>query len=76
MKAYAREEWMEARRSTERIGFAAGALAMLPAPKGLIYFGDNLRQKAGLHYLYGYCQQRVDPTYGTENRTTCSGSTK
>lgn len=68
MKAYAREEWMEARRSTERIGFTAGALAMLPAPKSLIYFGDTLRQKAGLHYLYGTCQQKTNPKSGTDNR--------
>ncbi len=48
---YAREEWQEARRSTERLGYTVGSLAELPMPKSLIYFGDSLRQKAGLHYL-------------------------
>jgi hypothetical protein len=48
----AREEWMEVRRSTERIGFAVSALTDAPVPKGLIYFGDTLRQKAGLHFLH------------------------
>lgn len=50
-RGFAREEWAEARRSTERIGNAVGALAEMPAPKALVYFGDSLRQKAGLHYL-------------------------
>ena len=50
-QTYAREEWQEARRSTERVGTTVGALAEIPAPKALVYFGDSLRQKAGLHYL-------------------------
>jgi hypothetical protein len=60
-KVYAREEWFEARQSTERIGYTVGALAELPAPKALVYFGDNLRQKAGLHYLHGACVSKDDP---------------
>src|SRR5204862_5142931 len=44
-RAYAIEEWQEAKRSTERVGYTVGALADLPAPKALIYFGDSLRQK-------------------------------
>jgi hypothetical protein len=50
-KGFAQEEWQEARRSMIRIGYTVGALADLPAPKALVYFGDSLRQKAGLHYL-------------------------
>jgi hypothetical protein len=41
-----------ARRSTERLAIAVGALAEAPAPKALVYFGDSLRQTAGLHYLH------------------------
>jgi hypothetical protein len=51
-RAYAAEEWQEARRSTERLGITVGALAEMPAPKALVYFGDSLREKAGLHYLH------------------------
>jgi hypothetical protein len=50
-KSCAREEFLVARRSTERLAIALGALAGAPAPKALVYFGDSLRQKAGLHYL-------------------------
>jgi hypothetical protein len=50
-KAYARDEFLVARRSTERLAIAVGALAEAPAPKALVYFGDTLRQFAGLHYL-------------------------
>ena len=50
-RGYALEEWQEARRSMSRIGTTIGALAEVPAPKALVYFGDSLRQKAGLHFL-------------------------
>ncbi len=50
-KTYAREEFLIARQSTERLAIAVGALAETSAPKSLVYFGDSLRQKAGLHYL-------------------------
>ena len=50
--SYAREEWHEARRSTERLGITVGTLAEASMPKALVYFGDTLRQRAGLHYLY------------------------
>jgi len=50
-KGYAREEWQETRRSLSRVGSTVGALAEVSAPKALVYFGDSLRQKAGLHYL-------------------------
>jgi hypothetical protein len=51
-KGYAEEEWQEARRSTQRIGFTLATLAEASMPKALVYFGDNLRQKAGLHFLH------------------------
>jgi hypothetical protein len=51
-KGYAEEEWQEARRSTQRIGFTLATLAEASLPKALVYFGDNLRQKAGLHFLH------------------------
>ena len=50
-KVYAREEWSEGRKTTERLATTLTALTEVPAPKGLIYFGDTLRQRAGLHYL-------------------------
>jgi hypothetical protein len=50
-KTYVREEFLIARRSTERLAIAVGVLAEAPTPKALIYFGDSLRQQAGLHYL-------------------------
>ena len=50
-KAYAREEWSVAKRTTERVGTTLAALTEVPAPKSLVYFGDTLRQRAGLHYL-------------------------
>jgi hypothetical protein len=59
-KNYAREEWEEARRATQRIGIAVGTLAEAPMPKGLVYFGDSLRQTAGLHFLKLACEA-VDP---------------
>ncbi len=49
---YAREEILLARRSTERMAIATGTLAEAPSPKALIYFGDSLRQRAGLHYFH------------------------
>jgi VWFA-related protein len=54
-KVFAREEYQIARQSTQRLGTTVGALAELPAPKALVYFGDNLRQKAGLHFLQLAC---------------------
>jgi hypothetical protein len=54
-KALAREEWQIVRQSTQRIGITVGALAGVPAPKALVYFGDSLRQKAGLHFLQFAC---------------------
>ena len=59
-KAYARDEFLIARRSTERLAIAVRALAEAPAPKAIVYFGDTLRQSAGLHYL-----QVVRCTLGT-----------
>jgi hypothetical protein len=50
-RTYAREEWSEARRGTVRLATTLSSLTEVAAPKGLIYFGDTLRQKAGLHYL-------------------------
>jgi len=52
---YAREEWAEARRSTQRLGITVGTLTEASVPKALVYFGDNLRQKAGQHYLQLVC---------------------
>ena len=60
-KSYVREEWLQAKQSTERIGFAVGTLAEIPAPKGLVYFGDTLRQKAGFHYFLGDPCAFADP---------------
>jgi hypothetical protein len=56
-KAYARDEFLLARRSTERLAITVGALAEVPAPKALVYFGDTLRRFAGLHYLqlFSFC---------------------
>jgi len=54
-RSYAREEWAEARRSTQRLGITVGTLAGASVPKALVYFGDNLRQKAGQHYLQLVC---------------------
>jgi hypothetical protein len=51
-KAYERDEFLIARRSTERLAVSVGALAEAPTPKALVYFGDSLRQSAGLHYLH------------------------
>ena len=51
-KTYAREEFLIARRSTERLAIAVGTLTEAPAPKALVFFGDSLRQSAGLHYLH------------------------
>jgi hypothetical protein len=50
-RVYAREEWQMVRQTTQRIGITVSTLAEVPAPKALVYFGDTLRQKAGLHYL-------------------------
>ncbi len=50
-KAYARDEFRIARDSMARLAIAVDDLAEAPAPKALVYFGDNLRQDAGLHYL-------------------------
>jgi hypothetical protein len=54
-RTYAREEWAEARRSTQRLGITVGNLTEVSAPKALVFFGDNLRQAAGLHYLQLVC---------------------
>jgi hypothetical protein len=51
-KTYAREEFLIARRSTERLASEVALLAEAQAPKALVYFGDSLRQYAGLHYLH------------------------
>jgi hypothetical protein len=50
-KTYASEEFRIARESTARLAIAVADLAEVPAPKALVYFGDTLRQTAGLHYL-------------------------
>ncbi len=60
--AYAREEWGEAKRSTERLGFTVGTLTEVSMPKALVYFGDSLRQKAGLHFLRLGCPGSFDVT--------------
>ena len=59
-KTYVNEELLIARRSTQRLGYAMGVLTEAPAPKALVYFGDTLRQKAGLHYLHIYCPESRD----------------
>jgi VWFA-related protein len=48
---YAEEELRIARTSAARLAIAVDTLAEVPAPKVLVYFGDTLRQYAGLHYL-------------------------
>jgi hypothetical protein len=58
-KALAREEWQIVRQSTQRLGITVGALAEVPAPKALVYFGDSLRQKAGLHFLQLACLEEA-----------------
>jgi hypothetical protein len=50
-KGFAHDEWQAARRTTQWLGFTLGTLAEASVPKALVYFGDNLRQKAGLEYL-------------------------
>jgi hypothetical protein len=49
---YAREEWMVVRKSTERLASVVSVLAEVPAPRALVYFGDSLRQRAGLHFIH------------------------
>lgn len=49
---YAREEWMVVRKSTERLASVVSVLGEIPAPRALVYFGDSLRQRAGLHYIH------------------------
>jgi hypothetical protein len=51
-KMYAREEWMVVRRSTERLASVVSVLAEVSAPRALVYFGDSLRQRAGLHFIH------------------------
>lgn len=61
-KTYASEELRIARESTARLAIAVGDLAEVPAPKALVYFGDTLRQTAGLHYLHvNKCEPCEDP---------------
>ena len=48
---YAREEYQEVRRTKARIGIVMDGLVEAAPPKGVVYFGDTLRQLAGLHYL-------------------------
>jgi hypothetical protein len=48
---YAREEWSYVRRASDRLGVALDGLAADPPAKILVYFGDTLREQAGLHYL-------------------------
>jgi hypothetical protein len=67
-KGYAHDEWLEAKRSTERIGITVGALSGVAAPKALVYFGDNLRQKAGLHFL------RIPTACGPESAVAMSAA--
>jgi hypothetical protein len=55
-KNYVQEEWQAARRSTQRLGITVGTLTEAPVPKALVFFGDNLRQAAGLHYLQLVCE--------------------
>lgn len=50
-RAYRNEEWWQARRSLHRLGIVLGSLAEVEPPKAVLYFADNMRQNAGLHYL-------------------------
>ncbi len=51
-RAFAREEWWQARRSLHRFATVLGTLVDIQPPKVAFYFADTLRQKSGLHYLY------------------------
>jgi len=50
-RAYADEEWRQARQSEERLGLSVRLLERQRPPRGAFYFGDTLRQDAGQHYL-------------------------
>jgi hypothetical protein len=49
---YAREEVSKARETQGQLVVTLDGLAELPPPKAVVYFGDMLRQKAGLHYYH------------------------
>ena len=66
-KTYAREEWREAWRTTERLEAVVGSLAETSAPKALVYFGDTLRQKAGAHYLRLGCPGTNEALHAESN---------
>jgi hypothetical protein len=76
-KAYARDEFLIARRSTERLAIAVGTLAEVPAPKALVYFGDTLRKFAGLHYLqmFAFCSGTKTLKVNSADRTDREGVT-
>jgi hypothetical protein len=51
-RMYAREEVSKARETQGQLVVTLDGLAELPPPKAVVYFGDMLRQKAGLHYYH------------------------
>ena len=50
-RAFADDEWRQARQSEERLGLSVRLLERQRPPRGAFYFGDTLRQDAGQHYL-------------------------
>lgn len=50
-RAFADEEWRQARLSEVRFGAMLRSLERQRPPRGAFYFGDTLRQDAGQHYL-------------------------
>lgn len=50
-RAFADEEWRQARQSEVRFGLSLKALEGQRPPRGAFYFGDTLRQDAGQHYF-------------------------
>ncbi|HZN55479.1 MAG TPA: hypothetical protein VFB67_09175, partial [Candidatus Polarisedimenticolaceae bacterium] len=52
---YAREERSFVLRTKDRLIHTFATIAEVPPPKAVVYFGDTLRQKAGLHYFHLPC---------------------
>jgi hypothetical protein len=82
-RLYYSEELWRAERDNRRFSMVLGRIAGLDGPKVVIYFADNMRTRAGMHYLdlFGAAQKgRIIQEFGADgfdvNRySSVSGST-
>jgi len=64
-REYYRDELWRVERNLRRLSMTLGRMATVDRPKAVIYFADNMRRAAGMHYLnlFGGYANRNMPVY-------------